>query len=195
VLKERAHLYRPNNGVQWRSEPSRGSPFGSGDRHFVGQNPLPGAQIYYSLTKKADSVALKIVDISGKTVQELQAKSDPGLHRLTWTLTAGGKGGKKGGGKGFGGGGKGGGKGAKKQGTEIAPAAAGKGPPPQVGGKGPGFQGAGPGFGTPVLPGTYRVVLTVDGQEYTQTVRVEADPVQPAVLITPDDEDDDRRKR
>jgi hypothetical protein len=31
-------------------------------------------------------------------------------------------------------------------------------------------------------PGIYRVVLTVDGQEFTQTVQIERDPNAPATL-------------
>src|SRR5439155_5406666 len=42
VLQEKAHLYEPNTAVRWRTEPSRGTPFGSGDRRFLGENPPPG---------------------------------------------------------------------------------------------------------------------------------------------------------
>src|SRR5207249_6314128 len=93
---------------------------------------------------------------------------------------AGGKGGK---------GGKGGGKGIKggqpasppKVGlnkvtwsTFLVGNAGGKGGGGFGGGKGGGFGGA---RGAP--PGVYRVVLNVDGQEYTTTVRLEADPNVP----------------
>jgi photosystem II stability/assembly factor-like uncharacterized protein len=37
-------------------------------------------------------------------------------------------------------------------------------------------------------PGLYRAVLTVDGKEYVQPVRVEADPTQPSILIAPEDD-------
>ena len=47
--------------VRWRGEPIRGGT----NRRFIGQNPQRGAQLYYSLPKKADKVELKIVDISG----------------------------------------------------------------------------------------------------------------------------------
>ena len=87
VLKAKAHLFRPNHAVQWRSEPSRGSPYGNGSRKFFGQNPQPGAQLYYYLADKADKVSLKIVDYTGQTVRELQASSQPGFHRAAWTLT------------------------------------------------------------------------------------------------------------
>jgi hypothetical protein len=36
---------------------------------------------------------------------------------------------------------------------------------------------------TPVPNGMYRVVLSVDGQDFTQGVRVDPDPIQPAPAI------------
>src|SRR6185436_19674719 len=53
-------LYKPESVVRWRSEPVRGRT----NRRFIGQNPTPGAQIYYSLPEKAEKVSLKIMDIS-----------------------------------------------------------------------------------------------------------------------------------
>ena len=51
---------------------------------------------------------------------------------------------------------------------------------PNAGGGGGGFGGRG-GRGGPA-PGTYRVVLTVDGRDFAQTITVEADPVQPSAI-------------
>jgi photosystem II stability/assembly factor-like uncharacterized protein len=153
ALKAEARLYEPNTAVRWRTEPQRGSPYGTGSRKFVGENAPAGAQVYYSLTKAADKVALKVVDYAGQTVRELQAKKEPGLHRVAWDLTRGGG----------------------RPGGEAE-----AGGPRRFGG---GFQ-----RGQPVAPGMYRVVLTVDGKEYAQPLRVEADPTQANVLITPDRE-------
>jgi photosystem II stability/assembly factor-like uncharacterized protein len=129
VLKAKAHLFQPNTVVRWRSEPDRNSPYGNGMRRFTGQNPPPGVQIYYSLTKKADKLGLKILDYAGKTVRELKGSADPGLHRVSWNLTrfAGGL----------------------------------------------------------VAPGMYRVVLSVDGEEFSQSVRVDADPLVPDAVVAP----------
>ena len=38
-------------------------------------------------------------------------------------------------------------------------------------------------------PGTYRVVLTVDGTEYIQTLAVERDPTVPVEAATPEPDD------
>ncbi len=46
-------------------------------------------------------------------------------------------------------------------------------------------------FTTDVPPGQYRVVLTVDGKEYSQGLRVEADPTGVSNAIAAGDGDDD----
>src|SRR6202011_4836797 len=125
----KAHLYQPNGVVRWRSEPDRHSPYGNGARRFVGQNPPQGAQIYYSLTKKADKLSLKILDYAGKTVREMRGPDTPGLHKVPWNL------------------------------TRFA-------------------------WGM-VGPGTYRLVLSVDGEEFTQSLHVENDPAVPNAVVAP----------
>jgi len=95
TLKAEATLYKPATAMRWRREPARDSFYGSGDHRFVGQNPPSGAQIYYSLCKKANKIQLKIVDYTGQTVRELPVKKEQmtaGLHRLTWDLGRGARG-------------------------------------------------------------------------------------------------------
>src|SRR5207247_3853687 len=62
-------------------------------------------------------------------------------------------------------------------GAETPPQPPGSGGPPggATGGRG-GFVGGRP---PAVAPGDYRVVLVVDGQEFAQSLRVEADPTVP----------------
>jgi photosystem II stability/assembly factor-like uncharacterized protein len=168
LAKDKTHLFGPSTVTRWRLDATREGMFRTGTRAFTGQNPPRGATIDYVLGGKAQQVELKVVDIAGKTVRELDvAKAkEPGMHRIAWDLTGGrlqgeGKGkGKFGGGKGFkgGGGGQGQGKGAATQ--------------------------AQPG-GSAVPPGVYRVVLTVDGQEHSRTLRIDPDPTLPdGVIIT-----------
>jgi hypothetical protein len=170
-------LYRPENAIKWRSEPTRGRT----NRRFVGQNPPPGAQIYYSLPAKADNVSLKIVDIQGRTLRELangRNVGNAGLHRVNWDLrgtpqratntTA-----RRGGAAASEGQDEGRGRGAG-QGGGFARGARGGG-----GGRG--------GGGTTVPAGAYRVVLTVDGQEFAQTIRVRPDPILPEIGVTDDE--------
>jgi photosystem II stability/assembly factor-like uncharacterized protein len=91
ALKAKAQLYRPNTVVYWAPEPRRGSAYGTGSRVYIGQNPPSGAQIYYSLTKKADKISLRVLDYAGKTIATLPAgKPEPGLHVVGWNLQRGG---------------------------------------------------------------------------------------------------------
>jgi photosystem II stability/assembly factor-like uncharacterized protein len=193
IVKAKVHLYRPNTAVRWRTEPSRGGT----NRQFAGQNPPAGAQIFYSLTQKAGSVNLKIVDVNGKTMRELKAEAAPGLHRLNWDLTmaaaapvpGGGQGRRGGAGAGAAGAGAAGAEatGGGAAGTETAGGGA-AGPSPQE--RMQRMTGRGMARGQPVAPGFYRVVLTVDGQETSQPLRVEGDAASAATLIAEDEEGD-----
>jgi photosystem II stability/assembly factor-like uncharacterized protein len=154
TLKAAAMLYKPATAMRWRREPTRGTPYGSGNHRFFGENPPSGAQIYYSLCQKAEKVQLKIVDYTGRTVRELPVKKGEmtaGLHRLTWDL------------------------------ARVAREPRGPGR-----GRGPG-QNAAP-------PGMYRVVLTVDGKEHTQSLRVEYDPLLKTPSIIAEDEEDEHER-
>jgi photosystem II stability/assembly factor-like uncharacterized protein len=154
VLTASAHLYEPNTVVRWRSEPQKGaSPYGNGSRHFIGDNPPPTAQIYYSLTTKADQVTLKILDYAGQTVRELQTKKDPGLHRIAWDLMR-----------------------STARGADAGPSPDAPAPTRRFGG----FRGQ------PATPGMYRVLLSVNGKEFIQNLRLEADPTLGTSIIVTD---------
>jgi photosystem II stability/assembly factor-like uncharacterized protein len=200
TLEATAYLYKPTSAVSWARQPRHAGT----NRRFVGRNPDPGTAIYFSLTKKPEKISLKIVDIDGKTVRDLTqvvaTSTEPGLHRVAWDLSrtpaaGGGRGGRGGGARG--GAGRGGEKPELKPGAEDKPGAEQAAAPRGGGGRGLGFGFGGP----PVSPGEYRVVLTVDGKELTQTVRVDADPDVATNAQTEgsqpidddaDDDDDDR---
>jgi hypothetical protein len=78
-------LYQPQPAIQWRSRPGRGS---SGTRRFVGETPSSGATVYYSLAEDANQASLRISDIEGNVVRELDADSKAGFHRINWNLRA-----------------------------------------------------------------------------------------------------------
>lgn len=78
-----AHLFKPNNRIYWRPEPSRGD---SGARRFVGENPNDQAEIFYLLREPAQRVSLEIQDLSGELIRTLEPKREAGLHRVTWDL-------------------------------------------------------------------------------------------------------------
>jgi photosystem II stability/assembly factor-like uncharacterized protein len=139
ALHAEARLYRPATAIHWRLEPSRGST----NRRFVGTNPPDGAAIWYSLGKNAEKVSLKVLDIDGKLVRELDASTQSGLHKIVWNLTR----------------------------------------TPERRERGQQAQSE----GRPVAPGTYLLVLSVDGKEYKQALRVEGDPAGANSLIAEED--------
>jgi hypothetical protein len=142
VMTKDMFLYEPNKVVRWRNEPSRGAAYGAGSRMYSGQNPPRGAQVYYSLSRKANNVTLKVVDISGKSVRELKASSEKGLHVVPWDL--------------------------------MRPAMTGM---------------------ARTENGVYRVVLTVDGEEQSQPLRLEGDPTLPANVVTEEELEHPLKKR
>jgi photosystem II stability/assembly factor-like uncharacterized protein len=205
ALKAKAQLYQPNTIVRWHMEAGRGGWFSESQRHFVGQNPPRDAQLYYSLAQKAEKVSLKVLDYAGKTVAEFSGvKAEPGLHRVAWNLSTGGqrrgnREGGPGGGRGPRGGGPastaarptGPGTGAQPpMATAQAPAQASAQRPPSEEAEQPevaNFIRA----GLPqVSPGTYRLVLTVDGAEFSQPLKVEGDPSQNGSMIASEEDED-----
>ncbi|MEM6471807.1 MAG: PDZ domain-containing protein [Planctomycetota bacterium] len=79
-----ATLYPVDEVTRWRRNPERGrtSP------RYISENPARGAQVWYSLGKQAEKVEVQISDIAGRTIRTLEGKTESGLHRLTWDLTA-----------------------------------------------------------------------------------------------------------
>jgi hypothetical protein len=201
ALKAKSHLYQPNAVVKWRLEQGREGMFGGADRKFYGDNPPSGAQIYYSLTQKANKISLQVLDYTGKMMSELQASAEPGLHRATWNMSEGRQRGGMGGRGGFRGAQAGqarpGGAraaGSPRTATPAAPPAQTPGAPaaapasqPEEPMELPAFFGGG---AQQVKPGIYKVVLNVDGAEQTQWVRIDPDPSETSSLIaTPIDEE------
>ncbi len=161
ALAARAVLFQPNTAVRWRQEPQTGSPFGAGARRFIGENPPQGVQIYYALARKADKIALKILDYAGKPVGELKPAADAGLHVLPWNMIMR---------------------------VDQRPAAR---PARRPTGRRTGPRQARGGRLQLAPPGMYRVILTVDGTEYAQSVRIESDPTLVPNLIAQDEEEND----
>jgi hypothetical protein len=162
-LRAKAALYEPGPAVKWQDEPGRGAWFSASYRRFVGQNPPRGALLYYSLTQKAATTSIKVLDHTGKVVREMPAKTEPGLHRAVWDLVL-------------------------REPPAKKPTAAEKKPatPPSEKEEEPAEEvpftfGEQP---KQAPAGMYRVVLTVDGMELTQWLRVEPDPTKPEATTT-----------
>lgn len=164
VVKAPAHLFAPQTATRWRLEPAKGSMYGAGSKRFVGENPPAGAAIYFSLTKVPDKISLKVMDIAGKSVRDLtiaKEQKKPGLHRVGWDLT-------------------------RISARTAMNVGEGRELPEEVI-----RRGASALFTAPVPAGVYRVVLTVDDKEYSQPIRVEADPMSRGDATADQDEGGD----
>jgi photosystem II stability/assembly factor-like uncharacterized protein len=126
---------------------------GGTNRRFTGENPPTGASIYVALAKQPEKVGLKVVDFEGKTVRDLTVPRQAGLHKVPWNLTR----------------------------TPPSQSRGSGGTAGVVGAVVRGFAGRA-GLGPAVEPGMYRLILTVDGKEFAQSIRVEADPAVPATV-------------
>jgi hypothetical protein len=94
-------FFDPLDVTRWRNDSGRGGT----NRSFVGQNPSQGAKLWYALPKKSEKVVVRIENIDGELISELNAKVEPGLHLLTWDLTQTNRDAARGPGGGSGGGG------------------------------------------------------------------------------------------
>jgi hypothetical protein len=74
--------------VQQRIEGQGG--WANGDAVFVGDNPPDAAVINYYQRERHlfGKMKLKVLDTSGRVVDELPASKRPGLNRVTWTMRA-----------------------------------------------------------------------------------------------------------
>jgi photosystem II stability/assembly factor-like uncharacterized protein len=190
ILAAPAHLYQPTRSTRWLVGLDRGKT----NRRFTGENPPRGVPLYYHLHQKAQDVSLKILDAAGVEVRSIPAVTQPGLHRATWDL----------------------GRIGRRPPSNQTPAE--PSPPPVPVGEGTGSEpttsaespsrpSSQPRTGAlstlmnlrPRLAaaGTYRVVLNVDGKEYTQTLALDPDPAQPDLdseqefLLTEEAEEED----
>lgn len=156
VQAQPAALVPIQPAVQWNTGLT---PFRAND-NFRGESRAPGVHISYYLQRDVTGdVTIQVFD-GARVIADVQGPKTAGVHKVLWTMQgrreagpgeAAGRGGR--GGRGGFGGGRGGG----------APAVT-------------SFPTAAPGSVlSTVSPGTYRVVLTVNGQSYEQTATILAD--------------------
>ena len=189
VVRGKTALLAPSPAIQWRA-PNR-PPFSESVRAYAGQNPSRAANLDYVIGKKATKAELKVQDVTGNTLRTFEAKTEPGYYRVTWDFGRPGAGGGRFGGQGqggergrFGGQGRPEGKGATPPGKGPNPEAKGPVTPSELA---PALNPLNrPGSSFRSGPGTYRVVLTVDGTDYIQTLTVERDPTVPLDAATPE---------
>jgi photosystem II stability/assembly factor-like uncharacterized protein len=90
-VKPDTHLFTPRTVVRWRLDATQEGMFRTGTREFRGENPPRQAHIDYVLAKHSADVKLRIFDVLGQPVRELDVSKDraAGFHRIAWDMTAG----------------------------------------------------------------------------------------------------------
>jgi photosystem II stability/assembly factor-like uncharacterized protein len=89
--KATTELFAPATVTRWQLDFTHEGMFRTGTRHFVGQNPSRQATFDYLLAKPADKLSLKVLDIHGNLVRDLDLskEKETGTHRVGWDLVAG----------------------------------------------------------------------------------------------------------
>jgi photosystem II stability/assembly factor-like uncharacterized protein len=150
VQNSPAHLFTPRPAYRFRGLTV---PYSSSDDPTAGQNPPYGASINYYLraASKAEP-SIKIVDAEGKTVRTIRGPRNAGMNRVWWDLRT---------------------EQSKEVRLRTAPAYA-----PEMRLNAEGWRPLPEGGRMTILvpPGTYTVKLSVDGQEFSQSLTVLKDP-------------------
>ena len=217
IAKAKAHLFKPPSGVLWAGALSHSR---SGHQLFAGQNPAFGSAVYYYLSKNAKEVKLEIRNARGDTIRRLRTDKKAGLHTTRWDLRGSVQrppndntienlfkrldADKDG----------------KLTGKDTEKVAAVSRPllnrilersdknkdkavsmeefraaPGQLAGRTGRPAPSRNRSGTPVKPGTYVARLVIDGQEFLQEIKVQADPKFPGALLQEELEELTRKQR
>ena len=150
VLNSSAHLFSPRPAYRFRPMTV---PYSSSDDPTAGQNPPYGAAItYYLKTAAKAEPSIKIVDGEGKAVRTIRGTNSAGMNRVWWDLRT---------------------EQSKEVRLRTTPAYA-----PEIRLNAEGWRPLPEGGRMTILvpPGNYTVKLSVDGQEFSQTLTVLKDP-------------------
>ena len=82
-LNSEVALLKPADVIRWRRTPRRGGT----NRRYVAANPSNSARLWYTLPKDAKKAALRIENIAGEKVAELNGAAKAGLQVVRWNLT------------------------------------------------------------------------------------------------------------
>lgn len=74
-------LLKPADKIRWRRSPRRGGT----SRRYIGVNPDSRVGLWYTLPEEVERVSLRIDNVAGEKIAELNGKTSPGLHAVQWT--------------------------------------------------------------------------------------------------------------
>jgi len=151
VLAADAHLFEPEPEIRWIEADFTNY----ASSNFEGESEDPGAALYYYLGRNADDVTLAVYQ-GTLPISEIEVEADAGLHKVQWDLTK-----------------------RVERGTEEQERLREE---MEEGGGGGFFFRGGPSREERIRyemsdapPGDYRVVLTVDGQRFEETLTLMKD--------------------
>ena len=76
-------LLKPSDVIRWRRAPRRGGT----NRRYVATNPGSSSQLWYTLPKDVKKASVKIYNIAGDKVADLNGGTKAGLHVVQWNMT------------------------------------------------------------------------------------------------------------
>lgn len=82
-LTSEVALLKPADKIRWR----RASRRGGTNRRYVGDNPSNSVQLWYTLPKDVKKASLRIDNIAGEKLAELNGSTKAGLQVTQWNLT------------------------------------------------------------------------------------------------------------
>lgn len=92
VLAAGVYLFEPRTAYQWGEPPTRmASGNGNAQVFFGTASPAYGAEIFYRLSGKADSVRFTVSDAAGDTLGTMNGATSPGLHSVNWNFAVRGR--------------------------------------------------------------------------------------------------------
>ncbi len=83
VLSSQAHLFKPRHSYRFRPITS---PMSMPNDPSEGENPPSGASLNYWLSQPAEEVKIEIRDATGRTVRTLDGSTEAGVNRVWWNF-------------------------------------------------------------------------------------------------------------
>ena len=87
LLNSEIALLKPADKIRWRRTPRRGGT----NRRYIAANPNNNVQLWYNLPEDVKKASLRIENIAGDRIAELNGGTNAGLQVVQWGLTQAGR--------------------------------------------------------------------------------------------------------